>query len=365
MRILTIGNGWSPQQLGGLNRYVTNLTSAFAALGHDQDVLVLAPAESSVVPLTNAGPTSAPLAQRMYRFGSSARRLVRKSDVVAAHFALNTIPVLPSMGGKPLVFHFHGPWSAEARAIGQRSLKTSIKKKVERLVFRRASSFIVLSNSFADVLELEYGIARERIHVVAPGVDLERFRPSERKDPLPTAVCVRRLVPRMGIDVLLRAWAGGDVPGRLVVVGDGQERNNLRELARTLGIADRVTFTGRVDDEELASLYARAWVSVVPTLELEGFGLVALESLAAGVPVIASDSGGLTEVLGAFSPQWLVPPGDVQALGASLRAALMGDPALPTSSACQAYAAGFTWDRAAERVAAVYQLAISEAARRS
>jgi glycosyltransferase involved in cell wall biosynthesis len=159
----------------------------------------------------------------------------------------------------------------------------------------------------------------------------------------------------MGIDVLLRAWAESRPVGfRLVIVGDGVDRIRLAELARELGVADTVTFTGQVPDEELRDLYGTAWASVIPTVQLEGFGLVALESLASGTPVIASAVGGLCEFLAGGFRDLLVPPGDVAALSRALSRAAAGT-GLPSSEECVALAAEFSWTRTAQRLLAEYR----------
>jgi glycosyltransferase involved in cell wall biosynthesis len=149
----------------------------------------------------------------------------------------------------------------------------------------------------------------------------------------------------------------GGVPAsgfRLVIVGDGVDRTRLEDLVHELGVANTVTFTGKVSDEDLPGLYARAWASVIPSVELEGFGLVALESLASGTPVIASAVEGLGEFLSARFPELLVPPSDVPARADALARAGAGD-GLPTNEECMAFAAEFSWNQTAQRRPTIYQ----------
>ena len=130
---------------------------------------------------------------------------------------------------------------------------------------------------------------------------------------------VRRLEPRMGLENLLHAMkricsARDDV--LLAVAGRGSLRGELHSLAASLGIESRVRWLGFVPEAELPSLYRAADVFVLPTRTLEGFGLVTLESLACGVPVLGTDVGATAEILGPLEPDLLIPtvgPEDIAA----------------------------------------------------
>ncbi|MEX5719287.1 glycosyltransferase family 4 protein [Geodermatophilus maliterrae] len=354
--VVVIGDGWFPDRPGGLNRYVASLCHAFQALGVEQRVLVLGPCrEDPVEGLVDVARVEDPLPLRLLALFRVLRRVVRTGDVVVAHFALNALPALWSRRSSGLVFHFHGPWAAESAVEGASPVVVSAKKRIERLVFRRAEAFVVLSRSFASVLEEEYGVEASRIRVVPPGVDHERFVAGPDAAVQDYAVCVRRLVPRMGLDVLLQAWARSGVRTKLVLVGDGPERPRLEQLAAELGLGAVVEFRGRVSDSALASLYRGARFSVVPSVALEGFGLVALESLASGVPVLGSDLGGLGEVIGDFSPELIVRPGDPVALAARLRDVASGRIPLPSRASCTSFAQRYTWEATAATCLEVYR----------
>jgi glycosyltransferase involved in cell wall biosynthesis len=138
---------------------------------------------------------------------------------------------------------------------------------------------------------------------------------------------LRRLVPRMGLDRLLRAFCDarkttGNVS--LVIAGDGPLRGSLQSLASELGLAGSVRFEGRVPDEALPRMYAAADAFVLPTAELECFGLIALEALASGRPVLATPIGAIPEVVGAIEPLWLAEDGSVAALTRLLTGWLAG-----------------------------------------
>ncbi len=139
--------------------------------------------------------------------------------------------------------------------------------------------------------------------VVHNGVDVSRFEPAQTGSAAAKTGqrvlrvgTLRRLVPRQGVDVLIEAWRTAQLGeiAELVIGGSGAERERLEELARG---DESVTFLGRVDDDRLVEFYQSCDVFVLPTTSGEGFGLVAAEALACGVPVVATDEGGAREVV--------------------------------------------------------------------
>jgi glycogen(starch) synthase len=135
-----------------------------------------------------------------------------------------------------------------------------------------------------------------------------------------SAVAVGRMVPKKGFNVLLRALASSKHQLRLTLIGDGPEREKLEELAQTLGLNGGVRFSGARDRGQILEEMAAAEVVVIPSLQ-EPFGLVALEAMAAGKPVVASDVGGLPEVLEG-ADAFLVPPGEPTELAAAIETVL-------------------------------------------
>jgi glycosyltransferase involved in cell wall biosynthesis len=242
------------------------------------------------------------------------------------------------------------------------------KRWVERSVYRKTDAFIVLSGAFKRILVERFGLAPWTIDVVPPGVDVELFKPSDRaatrrqlglSESAWIAIAVRRLTPRMGLEVLLSSWALPEIgdDGLLLIVGDGPFRQDLERFAARSGLANRVRFLGQVSDDQLVAYYQAADVCVVPSTDLEGFGLVVLESLACGTPVIASDVGGLPEALAGLDPTLLVPPGNVTSLAGRLEAARSLAIPLPSQPECRAYAEQFSWSAVAERTKKIYRQA--------
>lgn len=151
------------------------------------------------------------------------------------------------------------------------------------------------------------------------GVPVRPARPP-LADP-PTVAFAGRLVPNKGVDVLLRAVArvAERVPDvRLLVAGDGPERDRLRAQAAALGVAARVEWLGHLSRERVEERFASAWAQAAPSNWEEPFGLVAAEGMMRGSAVVASRIGGLSEIVDEGRTGLLVPPGDADALANAL-----------------------------------------------
>jgi phosphatidylinositol alpha-mannosyltransferase len=172
---------------------------------------------------------------------------------------------------------------------------------------------------------------------------------------------IGRLEPRKGVEVLIRAMAQvqrRQAGVRLVVVGEGPDRPALESLARASALD--VLFTGRVADDQLPQFVQAAELLCSPALGGESFGIVLLESLAAGRPVIASRIPGYEELAAGADPIRLVPPGDPDGLAAEICRLLADDSERrELGSKGPEVACRFGWDRIAERLEEIYiQLAI-------
>jgi glycosyltransferase involved in cell wall biosynthesis len=217
----------------------------------------------------------------------------------------------PAAEPLPKVYWFISPWAAEWKAsnpeahFAARLFHTSLRNRMEDRMLRACDAVLVESEFIrAQLREHHRKVPPGRVSLVPGAVDLERFRPDGSREeararlgigPGPVVLTVRRLVERMGIDLLIRAVA--EVPElRLLVGGEGPLRGDLEALARSLGVQAR--FLGHVEDAVLPDYYRAADLLVLPTRELEGFGLVAIEAMACGTPAMGTPVGALPEVLG-------------------------------------------------------------------
>jgi glycosyltransferase involved in cell wall biosynthesis len=293
-------------------------------------------------------------------------------DVVSFHGALSSFGVDRAISNRiPRTYTIHGLWAVEYRdrlvapsrwAAPWHRLNRALRHRIEARVLDHSDAAIVLSEFMRERLR-DHHPGAPSCSVVPGGVDVERFAPIDGPGPETFAedetsfLTVRRLTPRMGLETLLDAFASVVADGddaHLYVGGDGPLRDELYERAARLGIDSAVTFLGYVPEEQLASLYAGADVFVLPTLELEGFGLATLEALAAGTPVIGTRAGATPEILGnlerrsAITEPLLVDAGDADALAARLASWARVGEAERTSAggACRSYVIdeGYTWE---------------------
>jgi glycosyltransferase involved in cell wall biosynthesis len=199
--------------------------------------------------------------------------------------------------------------------------------------------------------------------VVPGGVDTNRFQPptAERVGTDPTVLFVGRLVPQKGVDILLRSFAilRRRIPNaNLVIAGDGDQDLYLRRLARYFGLPPRVAFVGWQTGDALVRLYQRIEAVAVPS-RYEPFGLVALEAMSCGRPVVASRSGGLAEIVEDGRTGYLVPPGDHLRLAQRLAWLLLNERVRRTlGGAARKRALRYEWRHVASATKQLYEEAI-------
>ncbi len=191
------------------------------------------------------------------------------------------------------------------------------------------------------------GFARDRLEVVPSCIEMPVPRTAEEGDYI---LFVGRLVATKGLPYLLQAMKEVDSP--LVIVGDGPARSGLERMTVRLGLEGKVTFEGRVSEERKADLFAGCKMLVMPSL-FESLGLAAAEAMSYGKPVVASDSGGLPEVVG--DGGIVVPAKDPKRLAEAINALLRDDSRRHDLGAkAKARAARYSWDLAADEMEKIY-----------
>jgi len=215
---------------------------------------------------------------------------------------------------------------------------------------------------------MRLGVEPDRIIIVPPGVDADRFQPDQEAgqrirtlyglEGKPILLTVARLIPRKGCDQVIEAlpFILQQAPeATYVIVGEGPDEERLRELVQSVGVGNCVVFTGSVPDKDLPAWYNAADVVVMPNREegsdVEGFGIVFLEANGCGKPVIGGRSGGAVDAIVNGETGYLVDPYDSQAIAEAV-VRLLTDPALAHRIGAQGreWAQEFSWKRAARQV---------------
>lgn len=378
LRVFQIGTGWFPETKGGTENVYYNLARSFEADGASVTGLVSGRRQAERD--TDARIRSFSVDQPMLRRAAEIRSATRSAfaaetpDIVASHFALYALPVLDRLRGTPLVSHFHGPWALESQVEGASRGATLAKMAIEMLVYRRSSRVIAMSDAFRDILLRRYHLPERKIDMVPNGIDTALFDLPVSRDVArarlgwepgrPTVFTVRRLVRRMGLDTLITAWAAvrrqpGGRDAVLHIAGKGPERAALERQAAELGLSDCIRFDGLISDEALRLSYRAADMTVIPTAALEGFGLIAAESLAAGTPVLTTPVGGLPEVVSGLSRAMVLDGISAPDIARGISEALADPSRLPQAAACRTYAQQtYDWRVIAPKVAAVYRNAM-------
>jgi glycosyltransferase involved in cell wall biosynthesis len=238
-------------------------------------------------------------------------------------------------------------------------MSRSFRKRTEAKVLRKATSVVTLSNYMAFVLEEQHGFRPPKMHVIPGGVDLERFRPAEDRAKVrrrlgipvdrPALLTVRSLIPRMGLPELIEAFrevAKHESKPVLLIGGKGPMRDSLQKAAGDLFMSGSVRFLDFIPNEDLHSYYQASDLCVMPSRKLEGFGLVTLEAMACGTPVLGTRHGGTVEILEEFDKEMLVEP-EKTAMSAALLKFLQNPVKLAgCRSKCREFAEStYSWDR--------------------
>ncbi|MDD9267243.1 glycosyltransferase family 4 protein [Paenibacillus sp. GCM10023248] len=381
LRILCTGMGWPSAQPGGLNTYFKHICESLANR-HELEALVCVSSKPEVVgPLrvTNVASPDWKLSTRRDAFRMHAAEWMdqQRVDVVYAHFAPYSIGVAKEAKARniPVVMTFHGPWSEEIRLEGKglkHRFKTMVAKSWEMKAYRLADAFIVLSETFRDILHRQYGVPLSKIHIIPGGANVSRFKPAadrssiREKLQLPEGktmvLTLRRLVNRMGLIQLLEAWrevASAMPDAVLFIGGKGPLREELESRIAEYGLQSSVRLLGYVPDNELAEYYQAADLFVVPSQALEGFGLITVEAMAAGVPVMATPIGGNREILEKFRPDMLFAGKDSGDIASGLLRILKHPERWPGSEQCRSHVLEhYTWERVSQQVNEVFHSVI-------
>ena len=352
------------KESGGMNVYVREVSRELGRMGVSVDVFTRSqnPAIPRVVSLGERARVihlpagdEAPMARaRLHAYldefvdGVDAWRIARSIDydLIHAHYWLSGVAALrlKARWSVPVMQMFHTLGRLKNRAARTAAeQEPAIRLQEETRIVADCDRIVAANVVERAELLRDYGAAASRIATIPCGVDTDLFAPSDRAaararlalDGRPVLLWVGRVAPIKGLDTLLDAVARLSTsagPARLLIVGgDADEPMSehevfLRRRIERLGLRDSVCFVGPQPQDVLPVYYAAADVTVLPSY-YESFGMVALEAMACGSPVIASRVGGLVTTVRDGVTGFLVPDGDVEALAERI-AALVADPDL-------------------------------------
>jgi len=390
LRVLMLSWEFPPQVIGGLGRHVYELSRRLGNSG--VETYVLTPLVDGCVnhealegvqvfrvgsPLTSFKrfkswifSFNSSLIQEGIRldYQENGFDLIHAHDWLVGYAGRSLSRVL----GIPLVSTIHA--TEYGRNLGLHNPMQKEIHDIERNLILDSERIVCCSNYMRDEIESLFNPSPSRIAVIPNGASMNRYQPTdsfldpgfERIDNRDLVIFyIGRLVPEKGVSILINAFqrVSGEIPtAKLVIAGRGPQGPELQDLVEKLGLSDRVWFTGYVSDELRDRIYHRADVAVFPSL-YEPFGIVALEAMASGTPVVVSDVGGLAEIVVDGETGLKVEPLDEESL-ASAMIRILSDSRLANRlrfQALQVIKDKYNWDKIGAMTAQVYRTVILRA----
>jgi glycosyltransferase involved in cell wall biosynthesis len=260
---------------------------------------------------------------------------LKEFDIVHLHYPFfgATEPVwlakILRQAGKKLVIHYHMDIESLPAAAKILSLPNNL---IRQSLFGHADAITCASLDYLENSQIKAGYQAmpAKFFTIPFGVDLEKFKPADdhpnKKNNILFVGALDRAHYFKGLDVLLKAMTSIDKKIKLTIIGSGELSADYQEQAKNLGVAERVIFTGAVIADELPKYYQQADLLILPSINKhEAFGLVLLEALATGVPVIASDLPGVRSVFANGQQGYLTLPGNSTVLAEKIKLILNND----------------------------------------
>ena len=345
MNILIVTEAFYPDGVGGAHIYVYNLAKDLVKRGHNIYLFTLkmkedAPDQEKIEGINVFRYNSAPSGRFVFikrpilsvvnsnrLFNRTVRNV--KFDIINFHSSLPAFGLNISLRSFKIfkVFTFHSSIYQEVEVQSKKKkyapriimpLILLAIKLIEYLNFKWANKIVLLSEFSKKQLINLFKVEPEKIKVIPGGVDINAFKPSKNiaivrdklnipKDKV-ILLTVRRLVARMGLEDLVKAVADikKHYPDVLLIIGGkGFLKDKLEKLVKEMNLENNILLKGYLNNEELESYYQAADLFILPTVALEGFGIVTLEALSCGLPVMATPVGGSLEILKKLDEKFL------------------------------------------------------------
>jgi glycosyltransferase involved in cell wall biosynthesis len=283
-------------------------------------------------------------------------RFSKDCDIIHANWSLSAFSTWLSkpFHRKPYVVTVHGSDIFKGSSI-------PVVSTLTRICLNSAHHIIAVSSALQQAL-ITLGVDLEKITVISNGVNLDTFHPSN-DPPGDNILFVGNLAESKGIEYLIKAMPGilQRLPGyRLTIIGDGPKRQDLEHLARSLEIQASIDFLGSLPQPVVGEWMRKSKIFVLPSLN-EGFGIVLLEALASGLPVVGTEVGGIKDIIlpevGA-----LVPPANPERLASAILNILADEDRYKSirSFAVQYVTARYTWKSKVQEIVGIYRQSASE-----
>jgi glycosyltransferase involved in cell wall biosynthesis len=374
-KFLHLGLGWIGDCGGGLERYQDGICRAHAAMGYPVESWNQSRVPIGIDPGYQAFIYASPVDKRRFKLRRlrelAERRFRDRNFTFVSHHASVSSSLVKMLSETPHVIHFQGPWADESAIEGAPKWKSWLQRRIERRVYHSANRIITLSDAFKRLIVERYGVDEAKVHVIPGGIDTTAADPGvgriEARERLgwpkdrPILLSVRRLVRRVGVDVLVDAV--GQIrdrhPDLLTLIGGaGPLKGELERRISDNNLGNHVRLLGFIPDEQLPFAYAAADYSIVPTQGLEGFGLVTIESMAAGTPSFVTPVGSLPEIVTPLCKNLLLPGSDAHNIAEGVSQILGGLLKVPDADHCKRYVREyFDWSVIAPRVLGMYESA--------
>jgi len=377
MRVVMLSNSFPPQ-IGGIQEHVSNLAQTLARQGHQLKIVTVRRNKSERVRDNFAGLDVVRVPQ-----------LNLPKTLTAQYLAITTaLLIAMRLRGQADVVHYHTFWPDAFTAFVVNKFVPTVYTAHEsrfllmaeqprsrrwlKLALRPFQGVLAPSTELLEVTR-QLGVSPEKSAFIANAVDARKFRPDVSSESVRARygvpadhcliLCPRRLVPKNGLEFLIeslpsirRCFSGVSV----LIAGDGPEREKLEARVRELGLGDSVIFAGSQNNDELPEFYAAADVVAIPSLK-EATSIAGLEAMASACAVVATNVGGLPEIIEDGVSGLLVPPRDPEALAQAITR-LIETPELRKQLGLAARARveqKFTWEQVASETTRAYERAIA------